>query len=102
MTDATAAPANSTRERIVAAAMTEFSRYGIAGARVDRIAKEARTSKERVYAHFRGKEALYAFVTGREPAAVADATHTRSPMRVDALADGVHDPGRVASWCRRD
>ncbi|MCX5087862.1 TetR family transcriptional regulator [Streptomyces sp. NBC_00365] len=76
MTDATEPPSDSdsTRERIVAAAKAEFSRYGIAGARVDRIAKEARTSKERVYAHFRSKEALYAFVAGRELAAVADAT----------------------------
>ncbi|MFI7502912.1 TetR family transcriptional regulator [Streptomyces sp. NPDC049687] len=66
--------ADSTRERIVAAAKEEFTRYGIAGARVDRIAKEARTSKERVYAYFRGKEALYAHVAEREMAALAEAT----------------------------
>ncbi|MGW2259955.1 TetR family transcriptional regulator [Streptomyces sp. NPDC001780] len=65
---------DSTRERIVGAAKTEFSRYGIAGARVDRIAREARTSKERVYAYFRSKEALYAFVAGRELAEVVEAT----------------------------
>ncbi|MFJ6129193.1 TetR family transcriptional regulator [Streptomyces griseoviridis] len=70
---ASSAP-DSTRERIVGAAKTEFSRYGIAGARVDRIAREARTSKERVYAYFRSKQALYAFVAGRELAAVAEAT----------------------------
>ncbi|QDY78006.1 TetR family transcriptional regulator [Streptomyces qinzhouensis] len=65
---------DSTRERIVDAAAAEFSRYGIAGARMDRIAKQARTSKERVYAHFRGKEALYAFVVTRELAAITEAT----------------------------
>ncbi len=66
--------ADSTRERIVAAATDEFARHGIAGARVDRIAKQARTSKERVYAYFRGKEALYAHVSLRELARVAEAT----------------------------
>ncbi|MEU1161083.1 TetR family transcriptional regulator [Streptomyces sp. NPDC005921] len=66
--------ADSTRERIVAAAADEFARHGIAGARVDRIARQARTSKERVYAYFRGKEALYAHVSLRELARVAEAT----------------------------
>ncbi|MET7897345.1 TetR family transcriptional regulator [Streptomyces mirabilis] len=78
-TDPTSEPAapegaDSTRERIVAAATDEFARHGIAGARVDRIARQARTSKERVYAYFRGKEALYAHVSLRELARVAEAT----------------------------
>ncbi|MEU0117021.1 TetR family transcriptional regulator [Streptomyces bobili] len=74
----TAAPAagggDTTRERILTAAMEEFARHGIAGARVDRIAKLARTSKERVYAYFRGKEALYADVAAREYVVIAEAT----------------------------
>ncbi|MEU6224506.1 TetR family transcriptional regulator [Streptomyces sp. NPDC047042] len=78
-TDSTSEPAapdsaDSTRERIVAAATDEFARHGIAGARVDRIAKQANTSKERVYAYFRGKEALYAHVSLRELIRVAEAT----------------------------
>ncbi|MFF4274177.1 TetR family transcriptional regulator [Streptomyces sp. NPDC001536] len=64
---------DTTIDRIIAAATTEFAGHGIAGARVERIAKAARTSKERVYAHFRGKEALYRFVAGRELAAMAEA-----------------------------
>ncbi|MFJ2213774.1 TetR family transcriptional regulator [Streptomyces sp. NPDC101062] len=66
--------ADSTRQRIVAAAKEEFARHGIAGARVDRIAKQARTSKERVYAYFRSKEALYAYVAERETTALVEAT----------------------------
>ncbi|GGV72410.1 TetR family transcriptional regulator [Streptomyces longisporoflavus] len=66
--------ADSTRQRIVAAATQEFARHGIAGARVDRIAKQARTSKERVYAYFRSKEALYAHVAERETTALVEAT----------------------------
>ncbi|MEU1184004.1 TetR family transcriptional regulator [Streptomyces sp. NPDC005820] len=78
-TDSTSEPAapegaDSTRERIVAAATDEFARHGIAGARVDRIARQARTSKERVYTYFRGKEALYAHVSLLELTRVAEAT----------------------------
>ncbi|AUN41833.1 TetR family transcriptional regulator [Tsukamurella tyrosinosolvens] len=66
--------ADSTRQRIVAAGKEEFARHGIAGARVDRIAKQARTSKERVYAYFRSKEALYAHVAERETIALIETT----------------------------
>ncbi|WP_425838585.1 TetR family transcriptional regulator [Streptomyces fractus] len=64
-----------TRQRILAAAKDEFARYGIAGARVDRLAKQARTSKERVYAYFSSKEDLYRHITGLETAALIEATH---------------------------
>ncbi|MFG1854950.1 TetR family transcriptional regulator [Actinomadura geliboluensis] len=70
-----ASTADSTHARIVAAARDEFARYGIAGARVDRIAKAARTSKERIYAYFRSKEKLYEHVAAAELAAAADAVH---------------------------
>ncbi|MER6558997.1 TetR family transcriptional regulator [Streptomyces sp. NPDC001027] len=79
-----------TRERIVAAATAEFARYGIAGARIDRIAKAAKTSKERVYAHFRGKEQLYRFVSGRELTAVAEATRM-DPADLPGYAGRIHD-----------
>ncbi|MFD7512241.1 TetR family transcriptional regulator [Streptomyces sp. NPDC059853] len=64
---------DTTRERILAAALEEFASHGIAGARVDRIAKRARSSKERVYAYFRSKEALYAHVATRELSVIAEA-----------------------------
>jgi len=59
------AAGQATRERILAAAKDEFARYGIAGARVDRIATAARASKERLYAYFGSKEDLFAMVTQR-------------------------------------
>ncbi|WEH41980.1 TetR family transcriptional regulator [Streptomyces sp. AM 2-1-1] len=65
---------SDTRQRILTAAKEEFARYGIAGARVDRLAKQARTSKERVYAYFSSKEALYQHIAGRETAALVEAT----------------------------
>lgn len=39
--------------------MAEFSRHGFAGARIDRIATNARASKERLYAYFPSKEDLW-------------------------------------------
>ncbi|MDX3103158.1 TetR family transcriptional regulator [Nonomuraea angiospora] len=83
-------PADSTRDRIVTAAKAEFSRHGIAGARVDRIAREARTSKERVYAYFRSKEALYAFVAGQELTVMAEATRM-DPTDLPGYAGRVFD-----------
>lgn len=39
--------------------MSEFSRFGYAGARMDRIAKRAGFSKGMIYYHFRSKEQLF-------------------------------------------
>ncbi|SEO52788.1 TetR family transcriptional regulator [Actinacidiphila rubida] len=82
--------ADSARERILAAALAEFSRHGIAGARVDRIAKAARTSKERFYAYFASKEELYRHVSAQELAAVAEATRL-DPADLPAYAGRIHD-----------
>jgi len=81
---------DSTRERIIAAATAEFAARGIAGARVERIAQAARTSKERVYAHFRGKAELYRYVAGRELAAMAEAVPL-DPTDLSGYAVRVHD-----------
>ncbi|MQY20641.1 TetR family transcriptional regulator [Nocardia macrotermitis] len=56
---------HATRERILAAAKAEFARYGVAGARINRIAAAAHASKDRLYAYFAGKEELYAAVTAQ-------------------------------------
>ena len=50
---------DATRERIINAAIREFSRNGFNGARVDVIAEKARINKERLYAYFGGKPGLY-------------------------------------------
>ena len=51
-------PATS-RERLLAAAATEFAARGFAGASVDRIARTARVNKAMIYYHFASKAALY-------------------------------------------
>jgi AcrR family transcriptional regulator len=47
------------REKIVSVALREFSSKGLSGARVDRIARLAKTSKNMIYYHFGSKEGLY-------------------------------------------
>lgn len=54
--------ATETRDRVIAAAIDEFAEHGFAGARIDRIAAAAKASKERLYAWFGDKAALYALV----------------------------------------
>ncbi|MGP4007954.1 TetR family transcriptional regulator [Streptomyces sp. 4N124] len=52
----------ATRARIFDAAVAEFARYGIAGARMDRIATAARANKQLIYAYFGNKAELFARV----------------------------------------
>ncbi|MFI7612562.1 TetR/AcrR family transcriptional regulator [Nonomuraea terrae] len=49
----------ATRAALLAAAREEFAAYGVAGARVDRIAERAGVNKERIYGHFGNKEKLF-------------------------------------------
>ncbi len=51
--------ATRTQSAILAAATHEFARYGLGGARVDRIAKRAKTNKRMLYYYFGNKEALF-------------------------------------------
>jgi AcrR family transcriptional regulator len=48
-----------TRGRILEAATREFARYGLGGARVDRIAARAGANKRMLYYYFGDKEALF-------------------------------------------
>ena len=47
------------RGRILAAALEEFSRFGLGGARVDRIAARAGANKRMLYYYFGNKEAMF-------------------------------------------
>ncbi|WP_305780771.1 TetR family transcriptional regulator [Nocardia nova] len=72
------AAGHATRGRILAAAKAEFARYGVAGARINRIAEAANASKDRLYAYFAGKDDLYAAVTEQW------ATETTAETALDA------------------
>jgi AcrR family transcriptional regulator len=51
--------AEATRQRLLAAATTEFAAYGLAGARVDRIADAAGSNKAQIYHYFGSKDELF-------------------------------------------
>ncbi len=50
---------DSSKDRIIKAALEEFSNYGLNGARVDRIAQKAQINKAMIYYYFSSKENLY-------------------------------------------
>lgn len=58
----TRANPEKSRAAILQAAMREFSREGVAGARTDAIARSARVNKALLYYYFKDKDALYAAV----------------------------------------
>src|ERR1017187_10623450 len=55
-----------TREKILAAALAEFSAKGFAGARVDAIAGRARINKRMLYHYFGDKKGLFREVLRRK------------------------------------
>ena len=57
--------AERTQAVILEAATQEFARYGLAGARVDRIALRARTNKRMLYYYFGAKDKLFLAVLER-------------------------------------
>jgi len=73
--------ADATRARLLAAARREFAAFGIAGARVDRIAAEAASNKAQIYHYFGSKEQLFDAVF----AAVVDELVHELPLDVDDL-----------------
>ncbi|MFE7741809.1 TetR/AcrR family transcriptional regulator [Nocardia sp. NPDC057455] len=56
---ATMKRSDATRQALLRAARDEFAQYGLAGARVDRIAEAAGVNKERIYGLFGSKDKLF-------------------------------------------
>lgn len=73
--------AEATRARLLAAATDEFARYGVAGARVDRIAAAAAANKQLIYAYFENKDGLFDAVLAKHCGALAD----RVPFDADDI-----------------
>lgn len=94
------------RSRILLAARSEFAAYGLAGARIDRIAKAASASKERLYAHFIDKGALFQAVLDLNATEFHQAT-SLDPADVPAFVGQVFDHAhehpeilRMLTWAR--
>ncbi len=98
--------AEATRQRLLTAARTEFARYGIAGARVDRIAAAAASNKAQIYHYFGSKDALFDAVWE----SLVNQVITDTPIDVDDLAGYAADLAdiyadhpeviRLVSWQR--
>jgi AcrR family transcriptional regulator len=73
--------AEATKERILGAALAEFSAHGIAGARVDRIAQAARCNKNLIYIYFEDKETLFTTVLRKHLMRI----HEEQPFTPDDL-----------------
>lgn len=54
-----------TKQRLLDAGSQEFSEYGLAGARMDRIAERAGVNKERIYQYFGKKDQFFDIVIAR-------------------------------------
>ncbi|MHC9294163.1 TetR family transcriptional regulator [Mycobacterium sp. LTG2003] len=80
------------REEIFSAARSEFAQYGLAGARIDRIARSAQASKERLYAHFGDKETLFREVFAADGAEFFRSVTLR-PEAVPEFVGEVYDLG---------
>jgi AcrR family transcriptional regulator len=72
---------SATKARLLDAGFTEFAAYGVAGARVDRIAETAGVNKRLIYAYFGNKEQLFDEVLRRALTAGAESV----PFDVDDL-----------------
>jgi AcrR family transcriptional regulator len=98
--------ADETRRRILDAATREFASWGIAGARIDRIAAAAEASKPMLYAYFGSKEQLFEAVFAAHVIGNSD----RVPFTADDLPgyatrlfdDYLADPAllRLVEWRR--
>jgi AcrR family transcriptional regulator len=73
--------AAATRSRLIEAAVAEFSAFGLAGGRVDRIAARAAANKRAIYDYFRSKEGLFDAAVDRVTGDLIDAV----PLRADDL-----------------
>jgi AcrR family transcriptional regulator len=94
------------RQSILDAARAEFAESGLAGARVDRIARSASASKERLYAYFSDKETLFHAVVEVDSREFFAAVPL-DPLDVAEFVGSVYDhaltaPGhlRMLTWAR--
>ncbi|MFF2936299.1 TetR/AcrR family transcriptional regulator [Streptomyces mirabilis] len=88
-----------TRERIINAAVGEFSAHGYSGARVTRIARAAGVNAQLISYHFDGKAGLYQAVLERGTSALDPLPAPDKPLS-DIAADYVRITGRNADITR--
>ncbi|TFD92011.1 TetR/AcrR family transcriptional regulator [Cryobacterium lactosi] len=80
-----------TRQRILEAARVEFAAHGLAGARIDRIARNASASKERLYAYYRHKAELFSAVLELNLIEFASAVQQNAGESLPEFAGALYD-----------
>ncbi|WP_116199609.1 TetR family transcriptional regulator [Amycolatopsis circi] len=85
----------ATKDRILAAASAEFAAYGVAGARVDRIAAAAEANKRAIYDYFGDKKALFAAVLERLMTELAEAVPPADDADLGAYAGALFEYHRA-------
>ena len=80
-----------TRTAILQAAVREFAREGIAGARTDAIARAAKVNKALLYYYYRDKDALY-------QAALDHVFHERNEFLLRVLAEDIPPGEKVVRY----
>lgn len=94
----------ATKQRLLDAAYDEFVAHGLAGARVDRIAKSAKANKQAIYLYFGSKDALFDAVLDTRLQVLADVvpfTPDDLPGYAGALFDHFENDGglvRLTQW----
>ena len=78
--------AERTKLEILEVATREFADQGFAGARVDEIADQTRTTKRMIYYHFGGKEQLFVAVLERAYATIRAAEQTIDVDHLEPIA----------------
>lgn len=98
--------ADATRRRLLDAATAEFAEHGIAGARVDRIAKAAASNKAQIYHYFGSKDGLFDAVFGQFVQASVESDYF-DPVKLPETMGKVYDDfvahpelSRLTAWYR--
>ncbi len=89
-----------TRQRILAAALKEFSAHGFAGARVDRIARRARINKRMLYHYFGDKAGLFRAILRHKLAEKVAAAAATPDDPAESLAYWLDLASRDLDWLR--
>src|SRR5216683_4206140 len=89
-----------TRDRILAAALAEFSAHGFAGARVARIARRARVNKRMLYHYFGNKESLFREILARKVRERATWSVTAPEDAAESLVFWFDTACRDRAWVR--
>lgn len=91
---------DQTRQLILKAAHREFTKYGLAGSRVDRIAASAGVNKRMLYHHFDSKEGLFREMLRRNLSELSDAESATPHDMGEALVYWQELMVRNRDWMR--